>query len=228
MSSFIDGVNRILRLNGIIRGDDDALTTFTDTTHGATSQLAQISIQNELNDLLSRSLLPYEHTSSTISLVDGTRTYALPDDFIRFFGDPPFLYDSDNNVQIFEYPGGENRLRNQILTYKTDPGTPYWWYLEKTTTKKISFYPVPDASKTLTLDYEKNVNVVNSTDTLPLHNLDEFYAFCDMAGVRFKYMYRSQDIADLSLDPVYKSARSTLFELIRGKNPPGRYGKVYA
>ena len=45
---FVGAVNRLLRLNAIITGDDDNITTFSDTQHAAAISLAQIAIQDEL------------------------------------------------------------------------------------------------------------------------------------------------------------------------------------
>ena len=55
--NFIACVNRILQEQGIIRGDTDTLVSFSDTTHASTSSIAQIAVQNEISDLMSRQLL---------------------------------------------------------------------------------------------------------------------------------------------------------------------------
>src|SRR3989304_5888788 len=103
---FITGVNRLLRINGVIRGDDDAITTFSDTQHSADIQLAQIAITDEIAELVSDRLISYEKATATISLVTSTRTYALETNFIRFFGPHPSFYDSTDNVRIYELKGG--------------------------------------------------------------------------------------------------------------------------
>ena len=88
---FISAVNRMLRHNGLIRGDTDPLVTFADTSHNSTSQLAQIAVQSEIAELSSRGLLPYQHTiQATLSMVTSTRSYALPAAFIQLWGNPPF------------------------------------------------------------------------------------------------------------------------------------------
>ena len=51
--TFLEAVTRIMRSEGIIRGDKDAPVSFSDLQHGATIQLAQMAIQDELNELLS-------------------------------------------------------------------------------------------------------------------------------------------------------------------------------
>lgn len=229
MSTFIDGVNRILRINTVIRGDDDAITTFSDTQHSSDIQIAQIAITDELTSLIAERLLSYEKTSDTISLVSGTRTYALNTNFIRFYGTPCF-YDSVANDMIYEWPGGENNLKNQIYTYKTDSGYPTWWYWDDTTSKKVAFFQVPDSSvngRSLSYDYEKSVLVTNSTDTMPFHNTEEFYAFCAMAARRFAFFITSQPTGLLSQDSTYNDSKSTLYSLLRPTNPGKYYGHSY-
>ncbi len=226
---FIDAVNRILRITGFIRGDTDVLTSFNDTNHNSTQNICQIAIQSELADLIGNSLIPYEHKTGTITLATNTRSYALPTDFIRLWGDPGFFYDSTQNNIIWEYPGGENQLRDEIYNYKTEYGYPNYFYFEQTTTKQASFFLVPDSTvngRVLTLDYEADVNVSNSTDILPFQNGNEDYAFCDMAARRFIGMYEKKDM-DLDKDPQYRNAKARFLNLIKPKNPSGFYGRQY-
>src|SRR5581483_3650172 len=117
--NFLGAVNRIMQLNGLVRGDTDLLVSFTDTNHASTSAIAQIAVQNEITELSSKGELPYQHKiNQTITLVNGTRTYALASDFVQLWGKDPFFFDTTQNVQIFEYPGGEQQLRQEILTYR--------------------------------------------------------------------------------------------------------------
>lgn len=220
-------MTRVLRANGILRGDTDAPTTFSDLQHGATMAIAQIAIQDELNDLTSDSLIPYEKkTTGTIATVAGTRSYSLASDFIRFFG-TPFLYCSADNRELFEFPGGEDSLRLQITNYETQQSDPSAWYFERTTTKKISFWPVPSLVKAYSYHYEADVSVTNSTDTLPFHNEQEAQAFCRMASRRFKVLFEEGDVATLANDLEHVMAKATLFQLMKGENPSRLWAPVY-
>lgn len=229
--TFLDCVNRMLRINGFIRGDTDTLTTFSDTSHNSSSQMAQIAVQMEITELSGRGLLPYQHkTNGSLTMTTNTRTYALPSDFVQMWGDPPFFYDSVAEFQVFEFQGGENNLRNSILTYRTDPGYPLWFYFELGTTQQVSFYPVPDSARNglvLAFDYSASVNVLNSTDVIPLPTIDQQYAFVGMAARRFKFLYEGKIDTPVEDDPVYREARSMLFSLIKGKQPATRYGNIY-
>ena len=185
--TFLAAVNRMLRIQGFIRGDTDPLTSFSDTSHNSTSQLAQIAVQQELTELQSRQLIPAMHKiTGVITLATNVRSYALPADFIQFWGDPPFFYDSSANYQVGPYPGGENRLRQEIMDYRTAPGYPLWFYNELSVARQISFYPVPDAPRdglVLTYDYGASVQVTYSTDTLPFQNDQQSQAFVDCAEI---------------------------------------------
>ncbi len=227
---FIDAVNRILRLEGKIRGDNDVLTTFVDTTLNASSSLSQIAIQDEITELISRGLLSYQHKSSTITLLTGIRSYALPSDFTGLWGEPPFFYDPVQNVEFYEFPGGENSLRRTYYDYLTTLGAPNYWYLEKTTTNQVSWFQVPGANfngKVYNFEYYADVNVVNSTDIMPFITTNQFNIFCGMAAIRFRFLYRQLNVEDLNDNPIYRANRSILFNLIRGKKAASRYGSAY-
>jgi hypothetical protein len=122
MSTFIQAVNRLLRINTIIQGDDDDITTFSDSQHAADISLAQIAIQSELTELISDRLIGYEKDSDSITLLTGTRTYALDSGFIRFYGKNPSFYDSTDNVRYYEYKGGEGRFTRFRFPIQDDTG----------------------------------------------------------------------------------------------------------
>lgn len=227
---FIGGVNRLLRINSVIKGDDDNITTFSDTQHAADIELAIIAIQDELLDLVSDRLLSYEKSSATISLVAGTRAYALDPTFIRFYGANPSFYDATNNTRIYEFKGGEDRLRDTDYNYKTTNGTPVFWYWEDATTKQVAFYQIPDSNfdgRSLSYDFEKSVLVTNSTDTLPFVTNEEAYSFISCAARRFRFMLTDQATGELTQDPTYSNAKARLAQFLRATNPPTRYGRTY-
>lgn len=225
--TFLEAVNRVLRSGGIIRGDTDPVTTFADLQHGATLNLAIIAIQDELNDIVSDKLIPYEKkTTGTITTVSGTRSYTIASDFLRFYG-TAMLYCSADNFQMFEYRGGEDALKLAIPNYKTVTGTPYAWYFEATTSKKISFYQVPDAAKTYTFDYEGSVAVSAASDAMPFHNDQESQTFCRIATRRFLCLYEQRDVATLQTDAERLAAKTVLADLMLGKNQPTSWAPAY-
>ena len=231
--TFLQCVNRILRLNAILRGDTDEIATFSDTQHNASLNLAIVASQNELVRLVADRLIPAERqTSGTMTLAASTRTYTLASDFLRFYGHAHF-YDSSANRQIYEWPGGLPALQVEIYTYATDTGDPNWWYWEPASTKKVGFFQVPSGAKTLTYEYEGSVMVDTITDTMPFHNDEENYMFVEMAARRFKFLWEDVknelDIqAVLEKDTTYRSSKATLINLIKGQNPRRSYANQYA
>ena len=236
MSTFLDVVNRVLRINTIIGADDDDLADFNDTQHIATLQLAKIAIQSTLTELTSDRIIPYEEADGTITLVTGQRAYTLPSDFIRFKGDKPFLLKLDGssnsaNITVSEYPGGEEKLRRQILDYRSQTGEPRWFYQIMSSTKQIGVYQVPDTASNgivYRFPYEKSVYVTLATDTMPFTTDQESDAFSDMASRRLQFLFTKQPIEGLESDTVYKAGKNNLMNLLRRTNPSGRYGYSYS
>ena len=237
MSTFLDAVNRILRLNAVIRGDTDPITTFSDTAHNASLNLAVVAVQDELTKLIADKLIPKERsTSGSVTLTTNTRTYDLASDFIRFYGLPHF-YNAAANRQIYEYSGGLPQLQTDIYNFQTQYGDPNWFYFEPTnsTSKKVGFFQVPSSAQNgivWTYDYEASVMVSAASDNLPFHTTEENYAFIGMCSRRFKYLWADTknelDIQGvLDKDTSYKSYFTTLMKLIRGKDAVRSYGSRY-
>jgi hypothetical protein len=228
--TFLQLVNRILRMNGQIRGDTDAITTFSETQHNAATQIAIVCSQDELTDLISDRLIPYERTSSTVTFVTNTMSYTLASNFVRFYGKPHF-YNATQQRQIYEYPGGLETLQIQIFNHSTQYGQPNWFFSDPTTTKKVGFFQVPSSAENAqvwTYEYEKSVMISVATDTVPLHNDEEANAFAQMAGRRFKFMFEDvsgkMDIEQvLDKDVTYRRAKARLAALIVGMNPGKKY-----
>lgn len=234
MATFIDTVNRVFRINSVIGGDDDDITTFSDSQHVATLQLAKIAIQSTLTELVTDRLIPYEETDGTITLVTDQRVYALPADFVRFKGEKPFLLKLSggvsDNITVVQYPGGEEALRASILDYRNQSGEPHWWYEINSSTKQIGFYQVPDSSVngvSYRFPYEKSVYVTAAADTMPFHNEQESDAFADMAARRFQFLFTKQPIEGLERDSVYTVGKTNLMNLMRKTNPTRKYGYAY-
>lgn len=235
MSSFLDGVNRVLRINSIIGGDDDDLTSFSDVQHRATLELAKIAIQSTITELSSDRALPYEEATDSITMTSGTRTYALASDFVRFKDENPFFLELDGSSNSANrtsnmYPGGEERLRREVLDYKEQSGYPNWFYVLNTSTKQVGFYQVPDSSVdsvSFRYVYEKSIYPTAEGDTLPFTTTQEDHAFLDMAARRFQFIFTKQPMDGLEQDIIYKTAKSSLMSLIKPAPSSTSYGYDY-
>lgn len=236
MATFLDTVNRVLRINTVIGADDEDLTSFDDLQHVATLQVAKISIQSTLTELVSDRIIPYEETDGTIVTVTDQRAYSLPADFVRFKGVKPFLLKLDGssnseNTTVNSYPGGEEALRRAVLDYREQAGEPTWFYEIEGTTKQIGLYQVPNSTNngtTYRFPYEKSVYVTVAADTMPFVTQQESDQFADMAARRFQFLFTSQPIEGLERDSVYAAAKTSLMNLLRQTNPVRKYGYRYS
>ena len=227
---FLGAVNRVLVNAYIIKGDDDLLTNFNDNQHEATLRVAKNAIQTELNSLLASFSIDYERaqTLGSITTVVGQRTYAMPSDFVRFWGDFPYLVlTTDDAERLYEFHGGEDRLRRLHHDYKTNEGKENWWYWSQNTSKQIGLFQVPDAVRTYEFEYEKDSTVTNSTDPMPFASEAESQSFADMASRRFIYMLEKRDLEDLEQDSQYQTFHGTLMKFLSHRNPPKSYNKSY-
>jgi hypothetical protein len=235
---FLAGVNRIFRSEGIVRDDDDELTSFTVTAFAASLETAKIAIQDELAHLVAMDLIPYEEKDAEVTLVDGTRLYALATDFVRLRDPSPFLLrvnasGESENIILHEWPGGEKNLRRVALDYREKSGEPSWFYLPGGTTKQIGFYLVPDSNADGDIYryyYEGSVTVSDSADTLPFASDTEAEAFVRLAAGRFRYL-RTDPFTRRQLYPGgvrtvggREDDLATLQGLLRTKPPTGKYG----
>lgn len=230
--TFLEAVNRVLRLEGVIMGDDDDLTSFSDSQHAATGSMARLAIQAQLADLISDQTIPFEKTQDTITTAASTRTYSLASDFIRFQN--AFIEKVENSqvtTKVPAYPGGETQLRLDDGTYQETYGSPIYFYSIGGTTKQVGLYPIPDAVYTYRYYYEKDVMVSVSSDSIPFASETECQTFVRMAARHFKYLKATSQVREglfpqgIDKDPVILHARSTLSELMHVLPARTKYGK---
>jgi hypothetical protein len=107
--TLLDGVNEILKRVGVVAGDAGVLLTLTNSARQRAIDMAVQVINEGIDGLYTASGKPHtaEQTESTITLVDGTRAYALAADLVQIRW--PFI-DRTNRQYITEYPGGYNQL----------------------------------------------------------------------------------------------------------------------
>lgn len=228
--TFLEAVNRVLRLATVMQWDDDDITTFSNTQHAATITLARQAIQHVVNELVSENFLWPEDAEGNIT-TDGTRTYSLAADFVRFDSRKPWIFElegasgTDGTGQfLYAYEGGEERLQKDVSQYLTQTGTPQWYYF--TDDREIGIYPIGTGS-TYRYDYQKEVMPESESDSLPFDLDSKSYAFVDMATRLFGFLFTRQPIDGIENDMIYKKAKGALMALLRKQNPSGRYGFRY-
>ena len=243
---FIDAVNRVLRIEGVIAGDDDNLANFSDTQHENMSNLAQIAIQDEINDLVSDAVFPKEQAIAFITLSTGVRAYALATDFVR-------MTDKFWNLQkvetatstgtatghrIYPWNGGEENLRRFSHDYRTVQGSTAFVYFTDvpTTTSQVGVYPLPNSDVSGDIYryfYDKDVSVTSESDVIPVITTQAAQAFTEAAAIRFRYIRLAPEVREalypsgIGQNPGLQQARARVFEFVRRESPSGMYGRRY-
>lgn len=214
--NYLAAVNSILVTDGVIRGDDDAITSFSDTQHVANIRWAKEAVKQELNALRAHHQWEGNRQGATLITAAGTRTYDLSDPgsnigaFVRFDETTPWLLKvsavgESEGRRVTEYPGGLGSLRRNILTYLEQAGDPVYWYYDQTdhveaglpptlyNEKRIGLYPVPDAVYYYTFNFVSDffgfdTSSATETSTLPFAQEWEAEVFVQACVERFKYL----------------------------------------
>jgi len=227
--TFLESINRMLRLATVMQWDDDDITSFSQTQHGATISLARQAIQHVTNDLIADRFLFPEKADSTITTADGTQKYTLASDFVRFEDKNNFFFQTDSGIPnsqfLSEYPGYEAALKKQVPKYASTTGTPQWYYF--TDDQEIGIYPVPGSVLVYRYDYQKDVMPENESDSLPVQSEQMAYAYVDMATRIFSFLFAQQPIEGFEKDVIYLRAKAALMALNVKEPPSNRYGYSY-
>ena len=213
--------------------DDNDITSFSQTQHAGSIALARQATQHVINELVSDNFLWDEQAVEHIQMTADTREYSLASDFVRFKDKNNLFFElegasgTDGTSQFLsEYPGGEVQLQKQVPQYKSQSGTPQWYYFTDDTT--VGIYPVPeDSGSYYRYTYEKNVMVENESDVLPFDSDQKAYAFTDMAARVFTFLFVPQPLSELTNDIIYTKAKAALMALLRKEPPQNKYGYRY-
>lgn len=173
MATLLDGVNEVLKRVGQLDNDNGALDSLTESA--LQSQIdVTVQLWNEVVDELYLSLgrpapKNTQEDASSIVLVDGQRSYALPAD-LRVILWP--LIDETNGRVIGEYPGGYMELVNSQLIPDNHLGVPIAaairpddgeLYLDTTPTAN-------EAGLVYKLRYLKDMELSEGGDEFPFNN----------------------------------------------------------
>ena len=231
--TFLECVNRMLRLATVMQWDDADITSFTNTQHSGTIALARQAVQHVVNELVGDNFLWPEDATGELTTVAGQRTYSLASDFVRFQDNVPWVMklegttgsDADGQF-VTEYIGGENQIQKAIPHYTSDTGNPVWFYF--TGDREIGLFQIPDTSSVIyRYLYEKDVMVTSETDSLPFDSDQKAFAFTDMATRIFTFLFTTQPLEGLANDVIYLRSKGALMALLRKKPPSGFYGYRY-
>lgn len=165
--TLLDGVNEVLKRNQEIAGDSGSLTTLTDSARQHYVDVA-VQVWNEgIEELYSRTNLafPNEQAENTITLVTGTRAYALQTDLVQMRWP---MIDKTNNQYIFEYRGTYQDLL-VLDPEQDDTGLPLVGVIRPTDgLLHLDRDPTAaDNGKIYTYQYDKDVSLSVAASAMP-------------------------------------------------------------
>lgn len=173
MSTLLDGVNAVLKKVHIIQGDSGELTSLTDSARQGFIDVAVQSWNELIDELYSESQdeKPRIWASNTITMVTGTRVYALQTDVIELHW--PF-HNVSNGTYIHEAPQGYLSLVQGQNIPANFTGRPAFAALDPTASAtQIYLDRIPTASENgdvYTYHYQKDSVLSAVTDVLPFND----------------------------------------------------------
>lgn len=169
--TLLNAVNEILRRTGVLRGDTGDLSSLSDSARQRPIDVA-IQCINEATDHLYQ-LTPRDHpnaqSNDSITLVAGTRAYALNTGMVRLQWP---LIDTTNGQYITEYPGGYHTLYKHQSQPANYTGLPTQGAINPTN-GQLYLDRIPqasDAGKVYNYNFTNDVAMSASTDTTPYDN----------------------------------------------------------
>lgn len=169
--TLLQGVNEVLKRANIITSGSE-LTSLTDASRQTFIDVA-VQIWNEAVEELYSSIeepLPVELAESTITLVQGQRTYTLATDMVEFYFP---LLDETNHHYIFEFSGGYRHLVNVQSNPADFIGLPSFGVIDPRTANTLFLEYAPDAAsagRIYKYRYDKELSLALAADEFPFND----------------------------------------------------------
>lgn len=165
--TLLNGVNEVLKRTGILSGSTGELASLTDSARQNYIDVA-VQVLNEVVEEIYETAdvpLPNEQAEGTITLVTGTKNYALASDLVQLRWP---LIDKTNNQYITPFPGGYN----SILTFdpeQDDTGLPHWGAISPVDgTLELDRAPTANENgRVYTYQYDKDISMAAAADAFP-------------------------------------------------------------
>lgn len=168
--TLLDSINEIFKRVNNIQGDAQALTTLTDSARQHPIDIAIQVVNEGIDELYSQSHieLPNEQAEATITLVNGTRSYALNSSLTELIFP---LIDKTNTQFIWKFPGTYDDML-LLDPEQDDTGLPIWGTISPVTGQLfLNVSPTSvEAGRVYTYQYEKDLSLSLATDTVPFNN----------------------------------------------------------
>jgi hypothetical protein len=168
--TLLNCVNEIFKRVNNIAGDAAALTTLVDSARQHPIDVSIQVINEGIDELYSYTQegLPKQQAETTITLATNTREYALASDLIRLHYP---MVDRTNTQYISEFPGGYDAMLLWDIQ-QTFTGLPMYGCISPITgLLRVERAPTAaENGRIYTYEYEKDLGLVNATDTVPFSN----------------------------------------------------------
>lgn len=167
--SLLEATNETLKRLKMIQGDQDVLTTLTDSSRQIWIDITVQVINEGIDTLYDASNIakPLEMTETPITLTLNEREYALPTDLVQLRW--PGL-DETNGMFITEYPGGYAQMRiDQPRPDTGYEGTPIYGVINPSNGKlRFDHRPTAeDVGDIYIFEYDKDLSMTLAADTVP-------------------------------------------------------------
>lgn len=170
--SLLNCVNEILKRTSIIAGDAGLLTTLTDSARQVAIDQAIQVVNEGIDDLYATPgvpALPNEQTESTITLVAGTRAYALAAGVVQLTWP---MIDKTNTQFLYQFPGGYAAMLVSDPE-QDDTGLPVFAAI-RPTDGYLHLDRAPtsaEAGRVYTYQYHKDLALSAAADTVPFKDV---------------------------------------------------------
>jgi hypothetical protein len=212
--TLLDGVNEVLRKKSLIAGDASVLTSLTDSARQSWIDIAVQSINEGIDELFSitRRSLPKQMVEATITLVNGTKAYALPSGLVRLHWP---LIDRTNRRFIQEYATGYEGMLLVDLG-QTFTGLPLYAAI-----RASDNYLVLDRTPTTAengnvynYQYDKDTVLSSASDTMPFNDA-VFRAMVEVWAQLWERVKRTQNYDEM----IFKSSMGRAARLLTQSQP---------
>lgn len=168
--TLLNCVNDLFKMAELTAGDQDALTTLTDSARQHDIDACVIAVNQTIDEMYSTidEARPQQQASSTITLVSGQRNYTLATNFVRLHFP---LIDRTNTQYINQFSGTYDDLL-EIDPEVDDTGVPMWAVI-RPTDSALYVYPTPTSAENgnvYTYQYDADTELTAAASTVPFNN----------------------------------------------------------
>lgn len=168
--TLLNSVNDMFKLASLTAGDQDALTSLTDSARQHDIDACVLALNQTIDELYSSSEVPMpeQRAESTITLVTGTRAYSLATNYNRLHW--PFI-DKNNSNYIYEYSSYDDLLVRD--PEQDDTGLPTYGVI-RPNDSKLYLDVAPTAVENgaiYTYQYDKDLELSAASDQVPFNNV---------------------------------------------------------